>query len=386
LKRILVIADDLTGAAEIGGIAVSHGLSAEIQTGDFRGPEADVLIIDTNSRPLPPTAAARRVKECLQAIDPGQFDLIYKKTDSMLRGPMAAELTAILESCRIERAIFVPQNPSRGRSIRQGNYHIEGVPLDLSPVGVDVEHPATTANVYDLLDPDRTFDVYCASPDEGVPDHRIVLGEAASSSDVRHWTKQLNPSTLPAGGADFFAAVLQSCGVSQAPTKPFAASGNTMTIFGSASIISRTYVSKLIAAGATICDMPAILFDASTHTHDALPAWQNTILSQLNSCEYAFVAVRHPVDPTRAQRVRQTIAELLAHTLSSTAIGVLFIEGGATAAAFTQRMGWTRLLVECQIAIGIVALRPVAPSAPVIVLKPGTYPWPVGLLPGGAAQ
>ena len=386
MKRILVIADDLTGAPREMGIAVSHGLSAEIQTGDFRAPQADVLIIDTNSRQLPPSAAAQRVKECLQAIDPGQFDLIYKKTDSMLRGPVAAELTAILELCRLERAIFVPQNPSRGRTIEQGNYHIDGLPLNFSPVGVDVEHPPTTANVYDLLDPDRSFDVYCVAPGEAVPNHRIVLGEAASSSDVRHWGKQLNPATLSAGGADFFAAVLQSCGVSQAPAEPFAASGNMITIFGAASIVSRNYVSKLIAAGATICDMPTILFDASTHAHDALLAWQNTILSQLNSCEYAFVAVRHPVDPTRAQRVRQTIAELLADILSSTAIGVHFIEGGATAAAFTQRMGWTRLLVECQIAIGIVALRPVAPSAPVIVLKPGTYPWPVGLLPGDAAQ
>ena len=58
---IVVIADDLSGAAELAGAALRHGLSAEVQTVFFPDTNADVVCVDTDSRLLPPAEAARKV-------------------------------------------------------------------------------------------------------------------------------------------------------------------------------------------------------------------------------------------------------------------------------------------------------------------------------------
>src|SRR6201999_2378284 len=82
MSRFLIIADDLTGAAEIGAIAVEFGLTAHLGCGRIPQAQADVLVVDTNTRPLASEDAAAQLKSILATVDPAQFDLIYKKTDS----------------------------------------------------------------------------------------------------------------------------------------------------------------------------------------------------------------------------------------------------------------------------------------------------------------
>ena len=47
---LAVIADDLTGAAEIGGIGLSYGLKVEISSKVNPSTEADLLVIATDTR------------------------------------------------------------------------------------------------------------------------------------------------------------------------------------------------------------------------------------------------------------------------------------------------------------------------------------------------
>ena len=49
---IAVIADDFTGAAEIGGIGIRHGLDVVIETEDISQTTADLVVFATNSRSL----------------------------------------------------------------------------------------------------------------------------------------------------------------------------------------------------------------------------------------------------------------------------------------------------------------------------------------------
>ena len=81
MPKILVIADDFTGAAEIGGIAHLFGLSVKIQTRhtepDKR--ENDVIVIDTNTRSLSPDKAYKTLQSILKDLDLSAFDFIYKK-------------------------------------------------------------------------------------------------------------------------------------------------------------------------------------------------------------------------------------------------------------------------------------------------------------------
>jgi uncharacterized protein YgbK (DUF1537 family) len=54
---IAVIADDLTGAAELAGIGLNYNLKTEISTVIDPNCSADLLIIATNTRSLPETEA-----------------------------------------------------------------------------------------------------------------------------------------------------------------------------------------------------------------------------------------------------------------------------------------------------------------------------------------
>ena len=56
---IAVIADDLTGAAELGGIGLRHGLKTEVRTiaGTKLPPATDLLVIAADSRSKPQAAA-----------------------------------------------------------------------------------------------------------------------------------------------------------------------------------------------------------------------------------------------------------------------------------------------------------------------------------------
>lgn len=101
--KIFVLADDLTGAAEIGGIAFMHGLSVRIafelnETGLY--PE-DVIIIDSNSRSLAPEQAFQKVSGIVADLDFSIYHLVFKKVDSILRGPVVSEIKALLNVLKL---------------------------------------------------------------------------------------------------------------------------------------------------------------------------------------------------------------------------------------------------------------------------------------------
>ena len=98
MPRILVIADDFTGAAEIGGIAHLYGLSVKLKTNLSEADSSgdDVLVLDTNTRSLSPHEASKAIKTVFKDFDLSVFNFIYKKVDSVLRGPIIPEIKAIL--------------------------------------------------------------------------------------------------------------------------------------------------------------------------------------------------------------------------------------------------------------------------------------------------
>ncbi len=377
MTRILVIADDFTGAAEIGGIATTFGLSAQIACGHLPRPSSDAIILDTDTRHLPADAAAQRLQSLLTQINPDDFDVIYKKTDSVLRGSVATEIKAIADALRFERSLLIPQNPSRGRTIENGEYFIDGAPLHHTSFATDPEFPARTARARELLDPQKVFDVRPLPAHGPVNGTGISIGDGKNVEDIDRWVSRLTDDTLPAGGADFFTAILRKRGLlfHALPPPPVETIG-ALFICGSASSESR----RATGALARKCLMPQTLFDAGARDDDSLEDWRRTICNDLQEWGRAVVAVGHPSAPALAAHVRQMLAEVAARVINSSAAGSLFMEGGATAAAVIQHLGWLNLEVIGQLTAGVAVLRPLAEPARLLVVKPGSYPWPANLL------
>ncbi len=367
MKRVLVIADDLTGAAEIGGIGVQHGLSARIIAGEYRDDEStNLLIIDTNTRHRRPEEAAEVIGSILGRCDRGNFDLIYKKTDSVLRGPVGAEIDAMLGAVQCERALLAPQNPTLGRTIRNGRYFVHGVPLDATDFARDPEHPRTSADVRELI------------VDAG---NRITIASGKSTQDLRALARQIDPSVLPAGGADFFNAVLEQHGfhrcdvVTQLPI-----GGAQLFVFGSAAPSSQRAAETSAANGVPVVSMPGRLFHAGVYDEGLIVDWADQICESLRSRGKAVMSVREQLLAHQARHVRQVMASTVVRILTRHPLEALWIEGGATAAEIVDAMKWRTFCVDGVIAAGVVSLRTLDEQDQRLIIKPGSYVWPPGVL------
>lgn len=126
----LILADDLTGAADCALAFAACGHPAEVLLDLPRGArplEASVLSIDLDTRHQPAPEAAARMLEGFKALSPMSSPL-YKKIDSTLRGPWAAEVAALQPVAGV--ALVAPTYPAQGRTVKGGRLLIDGQPLE----------------------------------------------------------------------------------------------------------------------------------------------------------------------------------------------------------------------------------------------------------------
>jgi hypothetical protein len=80
-------------------------------------------------------------------------------------------------------------------------------------------------------------------------------------------------------------------------------------------------------------------------------------------------------------QLSRELAISVVRVLQATAVPRLLLEGGATAAAAIAAFGWTRLRTEISSGTGVGALRPVNHEGTLVLIKPGSYPWPAEIWP-----
>ncbi len=126
-RRIVLLADDLTGACDAGAAFLRSGHSVRVWFGtsvQFSAPES-VQAFNTDSRALSPGRAARVVGQAAAALgsDPNSF--FFKKVDSAARGPFSAEVLAVHRALKTRAVLLAPAFPSAGRTVRDGILDIQ---------------------------------------------------------------------------------------------------------------------------------------------------------------------------------------------------------------------------------------------------------------------
>lgn len=152
-SRFLIIADDFTGANDTGVQIRKHGLSASVllKADDLSQTKGSV-VLDTESRVIPSEDAYAKVKTVLQeALEEGQYGLVYKKIDSTLRGNVIAEIKAMVEVYQPELVVFAPAFPKAGRTTENGIQKINGTPLLQTEMVHDPRNPIAYDNIVKLL-------------------------------------------------------------------------------------------------------------------------------------------------------------------------------------------------------------------------------------------
>lgn len=156
MDRLLIIADDFTGALDTGIQFTKMGIRGKIITDykyDFDQLEdsCPLLVVNTDSRPLSPEEAYQRVYNLSIRAKAAGFEYVYKKTDSGLRGNIGMELKAVMDAYEEKTAYFIPALPNLNRITRDGIQYIDGVPVKDSVFGQDPFEPVRYSDVAEII-------------------------------------------------------------------------------------------------------------------------------------------------------------------------------------------------------------------------------------------
>ncbi|TCZ63236.1 4-hydroxythreonine-4-phosphate dehydrogenase PdxA [Paracraurococcus sp. NE82] len=391
--RWLILADDLTGAADCGIAFARHGQAAVVGWGEAPAPaDAAVLAIDADSRRLSPEAAAARHRALLAARLPPGTRLI-KKIDSTLRGQPAAELRATLDALRARgaaaMALVAPAFPATGRTTEDGRIRLNGQPLEATPLWAR-DHSYPTADLVAVLAAEGlrarllplaavrgdTAAAIAAALAEGV---EALVCDAALPEDLDVLARAGLPFAerlvwTGSGGIAAALAAAEAPGAAAPPALPPARRGGILVVVGSVAEASRAAAARLVEAGAVrpVSLPPALLLDeaaareAGAAIAAALAAGRDVLVD---------IAAGDGVDLSRGALLAERLAGVLAPAAPH--IAGLFATGGETACALLSRLGVTgiRLLEEVEpgVPLGVTIAPPGGAHAIPVMTKAGAF-------------
>mgnify|MGYP002818089147 CR=1 FL=1 len=364
-RPFIAIADDFSGAAEIAGTLHRHGLPVQVTNDlDAELPDAGTaLAIDADTRRLTAGEARDRHHALARRLAAEPLHL-YKKTDSVLRGHITAELKALLHELPHTQALFCPANPARGRTLANGRYSISGTPLHQTEFSRDPRCPIHSDHATDLL-PEFTTLPLDAPQRFPATAGQLLIADASTEQHLQHWAAQLTADQLPAGASPFLAAYLQQLGHRPALTHSTPAFPSpTLLVSGSFSENSRRTATRFKANGWPVLQLAD---DWTAPLPEAHPA----ALVKLSEHK---LPKPHALPTQLAQWLQQHLAS------THTAPAHLLVEGGDTAAAILDAFRWRTFRMLHEWEPGVVTLQPADSSAPPITIKPGSYPWPPEIL------
>ena len=156
MDKLLIMADDFTGALDTGIQFTKMGIRTKIVTAyDYElsqlSPQDAILSANTDSRPCSAEEAYRRVFTLASNARKAGFTNVYKKTDSGLRGSIGIELKAAMEAYGEKVISFIPAFPKLRRITRDGIAYIDGLPVAESVFGRDPFEPVTVSDIAEII-------------------------------------------------------------------------------------------------------------------------------------------------------------------------------------------------------------------------------------------
>lgn len=380
--RYAIIADDLTGAGDVGVQFSRAGLCTRSLC-DARLPfwpyGVDAVVVDTASRALPADAAYATVLRALQTLDAANVHLVYKKIDSTLRGNLGAELDAALDACGAKVAIVCPAFPANGRLLVDGVLFVDGHPVAQSAFAHDPITPVAESHLPTLLSGQSRRPIVSVSRPTTVPDllrHlRMIAGDAgglvvcdAQDDDdlalIVEAAQALGTGALLAGSAGLARPLAAQLAASQ--------HRRVLVVCGSLHPLARTQV-ELLRTRADVWEVDADTAGAGGARWENWRAWMSRCIAAPNRTGAAVVimtshrstqnstpgAQAHAASAVIARR----IAEAVASALAATSFAGVVVTGGDT----------LRALLAAWQATGIDLVAEIAPGIPVGVVVGGTY-------------
>jgi D-threonate/D-erythronate kinase len=196
--RCVIVADDLTGAADSSAALAERGATVAVLPWSDDGgatlgtalssSDCDVLVVESDSRDLDDVAASARLALVARTLHERSVHgrgapLVIKKVDSVLRGPIAAELAALRTVLQPARTVLAPAFPRLGRTTEDGVQLRDGLPVGSAP---DEAHlpPARRARHADVARACGIDDAVRVSAGAPLPDAAVTVHDARADADL----------------------------------------------------------------------------------------------------------------------------------------------------------------------------------------------------------
>lgn len=387
MAEVLIIADDLSGAADCAAGCAASGLATEVILDPRslrRGGHAESLAVDTDSREATPEAAAASVGDALARHCGADTRIVYLKIDSTLRGNWASDVRRARRSMgelsgAVPLAVVAPAFPSLGRTTQDGRVLVRAAGAEARVAGdVKAALAATGISVSPLSldDVRQPADALAAELDAlARSGAEAVVADAGTDDDLRRLAAgvlAMLQRALWVGSAGLMRQLGPLLGQGRRPagTMP-PCSGPRLFVIGSASAISRAQVERLTAGTgvAGIRVAPADLAEGN-----ARAGLERQLDAALASGRDVAVEIAgtpvHPGAPLDGRLVG-VLAAMLAPRLAR--VGGLFATGGATARSLLAAAGVTGIRLGGEVQPGMPWGRTVGAVEMPIITKAGAF-------------
>lgn len=369
-----ILADDITGAAEIAGVCLRYGLKVSFGINELPS-EANVRIIATDSRSLTEDEAFQVHKTlALKIKNQNGIDFIFKKCDSVLRGYVLTEMYALADVFEKKTILLQPSNPATGRCIKNGQYFIGESQLHETGFATDPDFPAFTSSVQAILKHSTT-----KTSEGNFPE--ILISDCASVDELANIASTYTDELLPCGSAAFFEQILinkfKLKSHEQIENKPFFKS-NFLFISGSTHPSGIDFRSWMMVKKCPSSAIPHELFAELTDKTDFEDYCSHLITKYRQNEKKLIVYVDYQqknkvLDPLK---VKNIISEIAGFLLDKLDVCYVFIDGGATAYDVFVKLGMRNFEPKMELAPGVVLLKSLSRDNLEVIVKPGSYNWP----------
>lgn len=158
-KRVGVVADDVTGANDIGIMFKKGGYRAAVFPLSLLSccdmseevKNLEVIIIDTDSRFDTPEKAKEKVRRATQLLKSLDCQRYFNKTCSVFRGNVGAEFDQMQDTLSIDCSMVIAGFPENGRTTIDGIHYVYGEKLESSQFSKDPIHKMTVSSLEEII-------------------------------------------------------------------------------------------------------------------------------------------------------------------------------------------------------------------------------------------
>jgi uncharacterized protein YgbK (DUF1537 family) len=392
MKKLLIIADDLSGAADCGAAFADYGLCTDVlldglAVKSHEQSTADILSIDADTRRLLPTEAARVQRAIWQQYyrDAHYF---FKKIDSTLRGNVAAELAAIVPQAGV--AIVAPAFPSAGRTTQLGRLYVHGVAVEDTEIW-QREHLTGQGDLVQLFEAAgvrsglitteviRAGRVRLLNAMEALAfaGHQVIICDAETEQDLQAIAQVSLSLVMPhfwVGSAGLARALAGSIAAKKMlPSPEIQVHGAILTVVGSVSGISCAQAEHLCLSP-EICHIAlpvALLRQMQLHPqwHAVQTQLANALMVQQDVL--LTITAEPDIDLEEGLFLATALGQLVSPYAG--AIGAVIATGGETARAVLKGLRVTGLRLIEELETGIPLSLTVGSDPLVVVTKAGAF-------------